>query len=62
MASCKAAGWLGSRFLRVREDENNQIVDNAMSKSIKNKQTGALASLKESKRSKNWFFTIFFSY
>jgi hypothetical protein len=32
MASCKA---VGSRFLRVSEDEINQIVDNAMSKSIK---------------------------
>ena len=32
MASCKA---VASRFLRVSEDEINQIVDNAMSKSIK---------------------------
>ncbi len=32
MASCKA---VGSRFLRVSEDEINQMVDNAMSKSIK---------------------------
>ena len=50
MASCKA---VGSRFLQVSEDEINQIVDNAMSKSKKAKQTGALASLKVSKRSKN---------
>ena len=32
MASCKA---VGSRFLRVSEDEINQVVENAMSKSIK---------------------------
>ena len=32
MASCKA---VGSRFSRVSEDEINQIVVNAMSKSIK---------------------------
>ncbi len=32
MASCKA---VGSRIFRVSEDEINQIVDNAMSKSIK---------------------------
>ncbi len=32
MASCKA---VGSRLLRVSQDEINQIVDNAMSRNIK---------------------------
>ena len=48
MAFCNGCKAVGSRFLRVSEDEINQTVDNAMSKSIKS-QTNWCTSIFEGK-------------
>ena len=56
MASCKAVGL---RFLRVSEDEINQIVDNAMYKSIKTQTNWCTGILKGNQTKQKLIFHDF---
>ena len=57
MASCKA---VGSRFLRVSEDQINQVVDNAMSNNIKSQTSWCTGTFKGKKTKQKLIFHDFF--